>query len=125
MFDFTKDPLMDLRAFASFHSEALQNASLLLGGQPALRCTHSLLDDILSAPQLTHRITRALIDLHRLPSLQNVHDPDRIKATCFADIDPASPIIADLCLLSEALKDQLDRLRNKHPFQDFDLLLAA
>lgn len=125
MFDFTKDPLKDLRAFASFHSEALQNASLLLGGQPALRCIHILLDDISSAPQLTRRITRALNDLHQLLSLQNVHDPERIEAACFADIDPASPIVADLCLLSEALKDQLHRLHDEHPFQDFDLLLAA
>ena len=125
MFDFTKDPLMDLRAFASFHSEALQNASLLLGGQPALRRTLNLLDDISSAPQLTRRISRSLIDLHQLHSLQNVHDPDRIEKACFADIDPASPIVADLCLLSEALEDQLDRLQAKHPYRDFDHLLAA
>lgn len=125
MFDFTKDPLKDLRAFALAHSEALQNASLLLGGQPALRRTQGLLDDITSVHELTRRVARELDALHQLLSLHNVHDPDRIEAACFADIDPASPIVADLCLLSEALSDQLLCLRNVTSIQDFKLLQAA
>jgi hypothetical protein len=125
MFDFTKNPLKDLRAFASFQSEALQNASLLLGGKPALQRTQRLLDDISSALQLTHRMSRELVVLHQLLSFHNVHVHERIEAACFADIDPASPIVGDLCLLNEALKDQLYRLQGEHPFKDFDLLFAA
>lgn len=125
MFDFTKDPLKDLRAFASFHSEALQNASLLLGGHQAVRRTQRLLDDISSAPQLTRQMSRELVVLHQLLSFHNVQEQDRIEAACFTDIDPASPVVADLCLLNEALKDQLYRLQCEHPFKDFDLLIAA
>lgn len=125
MFDFTKDPLKDLRAFASAHSEALQYASLLLGGQPALRRTQGLLDDITSVPELTRRVARELDSLHQLLSLHNVHDADLIETACFADIDPASPIPADLRLLSEALSDQMLCLRNNSSIQDFKLLQAA
>lgn len=55
MFDFHQDALKDLRDFMSSHNEALQNASLLLGGQPALRRTQVLLGDLMNARSLTRR----------------------------------------------------------------------
>ncbi len=125
MFDLSNNHLQDMRAFMSLHYEALQNAAVLLGGQPALRRTQVLLDEFMSAPRLTRRITRELVALHDLLTLRNVHDLERIEAGCFAEIDPASPIVEDLCLLTEALKDQLHRLNEEHPFHDFDLLHAA
>ncbi len=56
MFDFHQDALKDLRDFMSSHNEALQNASVLLGGQPALRRTQALLGDLMSARSLTRRL---------------------------------------------------------------------
>ncbi len=109
MFDLTHDSLRELREFAARHGEVLQNAALLLGCKPALRRTQALLDDLTEAPRLTNRIRRELAALHALLSLQHVHDPERIEAACFADIDPASPIVEDLCLLSETLQDVLIR----------------
>ncbi len=109
MFDLTHDTLRELREFATLHCEALQNAALLLGCKPALRRTQALLDDISEAPRLTNRIRRELAALHALLSLQHVHDPDRIESACFADIDPVSTVVEDLCLLAETLQDVLIR----------------
>ena len=125
MFDFTKDPLKELRAFALFHDEALQNASLLLGGQPALRRTQHLLDDISSAQQPTRSLTRELVALHQLLTLHNAHDPDRLEAAYFAEIDPASPYVEDICLLSDTLTDHLYCLQGEHQFNDLAYLIAA
>ncbi|WP_027259141.1 hypothetical protein [Leisingera aquimarina] len=107
MFDLHHDPLKDLRDFFHLKSEALQNASVLLGGQPGVRCVQALLDDLEIQPKLTRRMERNLTSLYDLLTLENVHDPDRIEAACFAEIDPTSPIVENICLLSDELSDHL------------------
>ncbi|SHF00950.1 hypothetical protein SAMN05444279_11411 [Ruegeria intermedia] len=109
MFDLSHDPLFELRDFFNLHNEAIQNAALLLGSRPALRRNQALLDDIAAAPRLNNRLRRELAALHALLTLKHAHDPDRIEAACFAEIDPASPIVEDLCLLTEAYQDVLIR----------------
>ncbi|UWQ52335.1 hypothetical protein [Leisingera caerulea] len=110
MFDLHHDPLKDLREFFHLRSEALQNASALLGGQPGVRCVHALMDDLAIQPKLTRRMERNLTRLHELLTLENVHDPERIEAACFAEIDPNSPIVEDICLLSDEFIDHLRAL---------------
>ncbi|EDZ48773.1 hypothetical protein RBY4I_3996 [Rhodobacterales bacterium Y4I] len=39
--------------------------------------------------------------------MENVHDPERIEAACFAEIDPSSSIVEDICLLSDEFTDHL------------------
>lgn len=107
MFDLHHDPLKDLREFFHHQSEALQNASVLLGGQPALRCVQALMDDLEIQPRMTRRMRRNLVRLHEVLTLENVHDPERIEAACFADIDPGSPIVEEICLLSDGFECQL------------------
>lgn len=109
MFDLTTRPHGELQDFLRFHSEALQDASLLLGGKPALKTTLALIDDICSAPVLTRRLRQGLMRLHELLSLEHVHDPNRPEAAYFADFDPSAPYVEDLCLLTEALQDVLLR----------------
>lgn len=116
MFDFHQDALKDLRDFMSSHNEALQNASLLLGGQPALRRTQALLGDIMSARSLTRRLRYRIAALHGLLTLSNVHEIETLEAAHFAEIDPASPIVEELCLLTEGLKEAICQ----HP--DTDLI---
>ena len=116
MFDFYHDTLKKLREFMSSHDEAHQNASVLLGGQPALRRTQALLDDVMSAPRLTRRMRNEIVALHDLLTLNNANNLGSLEAACFADIDPASPVVEELCLLSEALKDAIYRQ------QDVDLI---
>ncbi len=107
MFDFHQDALKDLRDFMSSHNEDLQNASLLLGGQPSLRRTQALLGDLTSARSLTRRLRYRITALHDLLTLSNVHDIETLEAACFAEIDPASPIVEELCLLTEGLKEAI------------------
>ncbi len=110
MFDFSNSGLCDLQAFFHEQGEALQNASVLLGGQPALRRTQRLFDAVASNGQISSRLHRDLVSLYHLLSLQNVHDFDRVEAAHFADLDPASPETEVICLLCDQLFDQLRAL---------------
>jgi hypothetical protein len=113
MLDFTQDTLKDLRDFVRDHSEALQNASFLLGSQPWLKRMQAFISDVMEATFLTRRLeieVRLLVDFL---SLENVHDVDRIEAACFIDLDPASPYVEEICLLVEALSDRLCRLKGR------------
>jgi hypothetical protein len=110
MFDLTTDNMTSIRAFMASHSEAVQNATYLLGGQPALRKAQSLLDEIAPSLVMTRRLGRQLLDLHALLTLQNVHCGDTIEAACFADLDPASPIVEDICILCDELEDEMHKL---------------
>lgn len=110
MFDLSNDTLTSIRAFMASHSEAVQNAAYLLGGQPALRKAQSLLDEIASSLVMTRRLVRMLLDFHALLTLQNVHRGDTIEAACFADLDPASPIVEDICILCGELEDEMHKL---------------
>ena len=125
MFDLFHDPLQELREFAKFHSEALQNASLLLGGEPALKCTQILLVDLTEAPSLTRRLGAKLVALHQLLTLQNTHDWESVEAAHFSNIDPASPIVEDICLLSEALMDVMYRIGDGAFMAKFEPLFAV
>lgn len=107
MFNLHLDPLKDLREFFNHQSEALQNASVLLGGQPALRCTQALMDDLEIQPRMTHRMERNLVRLREVLTLKYAYDPERVEATCFADIDPVSPIVEEIWLLSDEFEDHL------------------
>ncbi len=107
MFDLHHDPLKDLKEFFHDRSEAMQNASALLGGQPGVRCVHAIMDDLAIQPKLTRRMECNLTRLHELLTLENVHNPDRIEAAYFAEIDPGSPIVEDICLLSDEFTEHL------------------
>lgn len=113
MLDFSKDTLKDLRDFVRLHFEALQNAALLLGHQPWLKRMQAFIHDVLEARFLTRRMEREMQSLIELLSLENVHDAERIEAACFIELDPASPYVEDICLLAEAMKDQLYRLKQE------------
>ena len=112
MFDLSNDTLTSMRAFMASHSEAVQNAAYLLGGQPALRKAQSLLDEITSSLVMTRRLGRQLLDIHALLTLQNVHCGDTIEAACFADLDPASPIVEDICILCDELENEMHQLED-------------
>lgn len=104
MFDFPHDPT-PVHHFISEHAERLQNAALLLGGRTWLRRTQRLLDHMRREPRLTRHMARELLQLRGLLNLDNVHDLERPEAEYFADLDPAAPYVAELCLLAEAFDD--------------------
>ncbi|GAB5436832.1 hypothetical protein [Falsiruegeria mediterranea] len=116
MFDLTNRPHGELQDFLRFHSEALQNASLLLGGKPALKASITLIDDVCNAPVLSRRLQQGLVRLQELLSLEHVHYPSRPETAYFADLDPSAPYVEDLCLLTEAFQDVLLRLYDRLDF---------
>lgn len=113
MFDLTSPVHGELQDFLRFHSEALQNASVLLGGTPAVKATSALIDDVCGAPALSRRLQQGLVRLHDLLSLEHVHDLNRPESLYFADLDPAAPYVEDLCLLAESFQDVLLRTADR------------
>ena len=99
-----------LARFASARADALLSAAELLGGPKARRRTGRLIQDLEDAPRLTRRLRKELVALHRLLSLQDVEDPDREEAAFFAMIDPASPAVEEICLLTDELTALLEAL---------------
>ncbi|SFQ10540.1 hypothetical protein [Tranquillimonas alkanivorans] len=102
-----KTAFADLVAHVWFHDQAVQNAALLLGGPDWLRRAQRLLGDLVSAPRLTRRLDRELRALHALLTFEHVGDLDRLETALFAELDPEDPVVADLCLLADALEEHL------------------
>lgn len=117
MFDhittFTAPPsaLDGLRAYLGEHRDGLFDAAALLGGQNGVRLAQSVLDDIDTLGTPTRCTMRALDDLLDLLMLEHVHDPNRIEACRFASINPASPVVEEICLLADGLADATTNYR--------------
>ncbi|MDT0682301.1 hypothetical protein RM543_06370 [Roseicyclus sp. F158] len=117
MFDFTppseqtglapSDAFDELRGFVEEHREGLFAAAELLGATPGLRLAQAALDGVVAPQSPTRRTMRALADLLDLLMLEHVHDPSRIEAARFARIDPASPVVEEICLLADGLETAL------------------
>lgn len=99
-----------LLAWVYENGDALINASLLLGGLPACRRTARLVADLMSDGQLTRRHVRELKVLHGLLSLEHVCYPHRDESVHFAAIDPADPVVHEICMLSDGLSDRIGGL---------------
>lgn len=102
--------LLMLLSWLSDNADALMNASQLLGGVRAARRTARLLDDLRRQPALNTRVRRELRALRDLLTLEHVDDPNREDGAFFAQIDPADPIVYDLCMLQEGLDEHLGAL---------------
>jgi hypothetical protein len=116
-----------LAQFLLDRAEALVSAAALLGGQPAVRRTARLLEELVDAPCLTRRLRGELVELHRLLSLDRVDDPESIEAGCFAEIDPASPAVEEICELTDAVRAHflaLAKIEIDDPFWE-EILAAA
>lgn len=111
MFDFLNDPLNELREFALTHQEALQNISSLLGGGRALRRTQHLLDRVAMAPKLTRYMINELNQLRSFLYFDDeAHNPYGNHPSSDVMPHPETPIIEDICLLSDGFNDVLMRL---------------
>jgi glyoxylase-like metal-dependent hydrolase (beta-lactamase superfamily II) len=87
------------------NAEALCCASALLGGKKAEARTRRLINEIGMAAPMSQRLLRELDALEDLLALRHVDDFDREEAEYFAMIDPASPVVEEICLLLDRLRD--------------------
>jgi hypothetical protein len=88
--------------------EALWEAALLLGGQEAARSVGEVIDHLDHEARPCRRCRTLLGDLLEILSLKHAHDFDRPEAAFLAAVDPADPIVEDLCLLTDELREALD-----------------
>ncbi len=114
-----------LLSFLSRNVEGLQNAALVLGGGLALECAQHLLDHLLSTGELIRRARIDLVSLHELFSLKHVGDPERLETALFAEIDPADPMVENICLLTDELLDHMRAIDEVSKSPVFDLDVAA
>lgn len=114
-----------LLEFLYAHDEALQNAAVLLGGSQGLRRVQSLLDSLSRTRHLTRKAKQDLVALYHLLSLENVGYPDRVETACFAEFEPWDPIVTDLCLLTDTLRNHMDAVQDEADFPVFDFNIAA
>lgn len=103
--------LHDLRAFAAEHADGLGCAAALLGAAPGVRIALAALDGLCEPGHPGARTMRALDDLVDLLMLEHVQDPGRIESICFAALDPAEPVVEEICLLADGLAGARDAYR--------------
>jgi len=82
--------------------------SMLLGGSAGLRQALNAIDGIAQHDLPTARTLEACGGLLDLLKLEHVHDPSRIEAERFARLDPAWPVVEEICLLADGFNDVLD-----------------
>lgn len=99
--------VLQLLIWLNEHADALQSASLLLGGASRARRTARLLEDLRADPEISGRVRRELRILQELLALEHVHDPDRDEHAFFSEIDPADPVVYELCALTDGLAEHL------------------
>jgi hypothetical protein len=107
-------PYATVVAYVETHCEALQHAAELLAGRRGAALAARIAEDLSDAPCLSRRCRRDLEDLLDILALKNVDDPDREEAVCFAAIDPASPVVEEICLLTDGLRDVLALAETDH-----------
>ncbi len=95
--------LQKVRGFLADHGTDLARKAHTLGGAAASARVFLLIEAVREARRLTRAQRRQLIALHRLLTLQDVGDPDRIETARFAEIDPDSPFVIACCLLADRL----------------------
>ena len=118
---FTKQPcpnLQQVRGFLRDHGTALANIAYKLGGPAASARVFLLCEAVRHTRRLTRAQSSQLVDFHRLLTLENVSDPNRIESGLFAQINPASAFVGECCLLSEKLDALLRLIAENEPVSD-------
>lgn len=91
------------RGFFSKNIAGLGHAAQLLGGFSACQRYLRLVSDLRQTSRLSRQLRGEIVWLHRLLTLDLVGDPDAVETALFSEIDPADPVVHDLCRLAEAV----------------------
>jgi len=89
------------------HGAALCNAAGLIDGDAGTARVLRLMSGLREASRLDRTTRRRLVDLHRLLSLDPVVDAFEPDLSSWMLLDPASPEVEELCLLTDRLYDLL------------------
>jgi len=110
---FSPDPGQETRAdpavlYILAHREGLWHAARLLGGYASTRLVDRCAELLARDQRLTPRTRIMLWQLLDLLSLERVDNPELPYMGYFALIDPLDPVIAEICLLTDGLRDALN-----------------
>lgn len=103
------DPAASLRLFFANHREGVVHAADLLGGRRGRRMACDLLEDLASGRSISRRTWAQLSALLELFSLEHVHEFGTEECSRFASIDPSDPVVEKICVLTDGLRDALER----------------
>ncbi len=105
------DTAASIRHFLQANKDGLWHAALLLGGGKAAKTVGQLVDDLDQPGPVSREARLRLEALLALLSLEHVSDQDRPEAGYFATIDPADPVVEDICLLTDGLAKAIGEMR--------------
>ncbi|QFS84853.1 hypothetical protein FIU97_19365 (plasmid) [Roseivivax sp. THAF40] len=89
------------------HGEAFYDAAAALGGPRGARLVPKLEAQLHEATAVTRSAERLAGELLALLSLEGVDDLDGEDAGFFAQIDPASDLVHEICRLTDLLQEAL------------------
>ncbi|WP_422072013.1 hypothetical protein [Tranquillimonas rosea] len=99
--------LATVRVHFAKHGTALCNAAGLIDGDAGTARVLRLMSGLREGSRLDRTTRRRLVDLHRLLSLDPVIDEFEPGPSAWVLLDPASPEVEELCLLTDRLFDLL------------------
>jgi hypothetical protein len=88
----------------------LAEAARLIGGVSAEAQVVALGVQLANTPQMTDRIRRDLVALHRLLALDEVSAGSVAETTLLSGFNLASPQVEEICLLTDLLEDLLETI---------------
>ncbi len=95
------------RSYFWEHGTALCNAAGLIAGDAGADRVLRLMSDLREATRLDHTARRRLVDLHRFLSLDPVVESSEPDLSDWVLLDPGSPEVEQICLLTDQLYDLL------------------
>lgn len=102
------------RNFLAQHGHSLPGLVGRLGGRRSEAGVCDLIDGVATGRLSDRQIVKAVRAIRAVLDLRHVGDPDRIETALFAEIDPASEIVHDLCAMTDAVADlsrELSKIR--------------
>lgn len=102
--DIPADPIL---CFVAAHHEGLWHAARLLGGYESARLVDRCLELLTQDRRVAPRTKIMLDQILSILALDLVDDPDRPYMGYFAAIDPCDPVVEEICLLTDGLRDAL------------------
>ncbi|WP_162617621.1 hypothetical protein [Yoonia maritima] len=96
-----------IHGFIELNRDALHHAARLLGGCDGAHTVDQISDALSRELAPSRRTSDLLKQLRDILFLEHVDDPDRVESGFFAAIDPANPVVEDICLLADGLAQAL------------------
>jgi hypothetical protein len=120
-----QDITAPLRLFFDQHQEAIYDACALLAGGRGIQVVDKIVEGLASQNRPSRRTINAIQEVRAILTLEYVDDFDRTEAAYFMAIDPAEPVIEEICLLTDELETIMSDLEDTWAQQSNDGRAAA